>query len=85
MTSSTHSGNGGGLTVTQPTFFSFIREQWFHRFFQECELLSETERWLDDEELEAKASERASYYFYLKLKERLKYELRVVSWRHDLA
>lgn len=54
-------------------------------FLEECAKLAESEPWIDGDELEARAEETTVGYFYLKAKERLPFELRMISWRHDLA
>ena len=54
-------------------------------FFNECERLAISKPFMDSEELEAQAEEITNQYFYLKVKERLKfYQEYDILWRADL-
>ena len=65
-------------------FHAEIDHVWGEIFLKECERLSKSEPWLDDEELEAKAEERTNYYIYLWHKDRLESFYRQTQWRADL-
>lgn len=65
-------------------FLSEVNHVWGELFLKECERLATYEPWLDSEELEAKAEERANYYCYLWNKERLPDYYTRIEWRMDM-
>lgn len=66
------------------SYLQEIDNIWGHIFMEECAKLSESEPWLDSEELEAKAEERTNHFIYLYHKERLPDYHDKVEWRADL-
>lgn len=52
-------------------FATSLTERFTSMFLEECSKLSESKPYLDDEELEEKAYEITSMYFYLSAKEKL--------------
>jgi len=65
-------------------YLNDINHIWGEIYLKECERLSKSEPWLDDELLEAKAEERTNHYIYLYHKERLDQYRRIHSWRGDM-
>jgi hypothetical protein len=78
MTSSTHKDLARqGLP---PNFFSVLRDQWFKKFFETCELLHEFKPYMSGEDLEEQAHDTTVKYFYLKSLKELKYARQNMEW-----
>lgn len=72
------------MQLTNPNHCSFLWEQFHTTFLKNCEKLSISHPWLDDEELEAKAEEITLHFFYFMEREQLNTYYNTHAWRIDL-
>lgn len=59
------------MNTTNQIFAESLKDRFISMFLEECATLSEGHPYLDDEELEERAYEITSMYFYLSAKEKL--------------
>lgn len=72
------------MQFINPTHTSFLWQQFHDSFLKNCEKLAISESWLDSEELEEKAVEITTYFFYFLEKEQLQEYHTRTDWRDDL-